>query len=264
MNKLPENLDLTVAQLCLSPQQLVLALRHGAQDESGKFEQREIYQALQGLLGNRELRDIKVPLKVDDISFVLSVNRVYEHEGNIYRLVIAGEERMAHLGDKKSGKWVIAPTESDELVLNLTRYLVFQKTGHTVQKLYVTYHVVSPMQEIMEQYVVEVPAWEFSRVEQEIKGRMLALRAAMALPDNCLPACTESEKWVSKGVAYNCAHQCPSRGVCFQKRAEFAKLLQVARSMGTPLGEDGPAADGKAGENEMVIVEESQDPTAIV
>jgi hypothetical protein len=264
MTKLPENLDLTVAQLCLSPQQLVLALRHGAQDESGKFEQREIYHALQSMLSGRELRDIKVPIRIDDISFILTVNRLYEHKGNIYRLVIAGEERMAHLGDKKGGKWVVAPTESDELVLNLSRYLVFQKTGHQVEKLYVTYHVVSPMQEIMEQYVVEVPAWDFSRVERELKARVLALRAAMALPDNRLPACTESEKWVSKGVAYNCAVQCPSRGVCFQKRDEFAKLLQVARSMGTPLGEDGPVLQNGTSEPEMVIVEEQPDPTSVI
>ncbi len=264
MNKLPENLDLTVAQLCLSPQQLVLALRHGAQDESGKFEQREIYHALQGMLVNRELRDIKVPVKIGDISVVLTVNRLYEHQGNIYRLVIAGEERMAHMGEKKGGKWVIVPTESDELVLNLSRYLVLQKTGHTVEKLYVTYHVVSPMQEIMEQYVVEVPAWDFSRVEQELKSRMLALQAAMELPDNRLPACTESEKWVSKGVAYNCAIQCPSRGVCIQKRAEFAALLQVARTMGTPLGEDAPLTNETSGVSEMVIVEESQDPAGVV
>jgi hypothetical protein len=109
---------------------------------------------------------------------------------------------------------------------------------------------------------VEVETWDFSRVERVFKAKVLALQAAYEMPDHQLPACTESEKWVYNGVSYNCAMHCPARGVCCQKRTEFANLLQIARSMGSSLGDDLPGETTPA-TGQVIVVDEGGDPTGI-
>lgn len=63
---------------------------------------------------------------------------------------------------------------------------------------------------------IEMPCNGLEATEMWVKERVLQFQAALMLPDDQLPPCSQEERWYRNGVSKRCQRYCPVRTICSQ------------------------------------------------
>lgn len=243
-----QTIKLSLAELVLcSPQQLVLAQRHGLQDEpeNNEFAFRQQWYRAMPELTDREIR-FTFTAQYGDRVFEISMRRFYHHDGALYRLSLVDQDGAAV---RKRG-----PKQREVNLLALAGYLSSQHYGGAPSDLRYLMRVrgnddAIPIQRA-ELYSVQMP--DEKDAAAFLEAKLQALSEALDSGDAPLPECDSEQQHTTgpdargclsaeapfrlrlhedrlfaNGVPRKCIDWCPVRHHCRQRAAYLARNASV-------------------------------------
>jgi len=207
--------DISVAGLMTSVQEVILSLRHGEKDEdvgNHRAERADVYRLLEANLEGNEQRSAAVVFQYKGIVFRLVPKRYFEHRGCLYRFI--------YLSKVLSEARPNGPLEGEKNGLQIAGWVCRRYYQHGPAALRIAYIEVGDNDRgpvIAGKQVVEFEPISDGLAEELLKARLDPIVKDYDTDDEALPKCTLPER---HGTIYNpwrkCRDFCRSRHVCPQ------------------------------------------------
>jgi hypothetical protein len=208
-------IDISVASLMTSVQEIILSLRHGEKDEDSgnhRAETTDVYRLLEENLKGNEQRRAAVVFKYHGMVFRLVPKRYFEYQGSLYRIIYL---KKSFEEARPNG-----PLEREMNGLQIAGWVCrrYYKVGP--ESLRIAYIVVGENDNgsvISGKQVIDFEAISDPLAEELLKARLRPIVANFNVPDETLPPCSLPER---HGGIYNpwrkCRDFCRMRDACRQ------------------------------------------------
>ena len=205
---------LTLADLGVGVQEIVLVHRHGRKDEEAvthRQEQHDLYRYMSKALSARELK-MDVKLEISAFSAWLKTNRIYHHAGDIYRLIYA---------QKGGFKIRLSSLKEHEIrMMQVAQWLCGKMYATKPKHAYILCHCLAGEEEdspIIESEKLEIPSVSDQEIEKWMHDFLLEIKRADGLDEQYLPPCSEDQRHSSNGNHFvKCQDTCRARFKCHQ------------------------------------------------
>jgi hypothetical protein len=229
-------IDISVASLMTSVQEIILSFRHGEKDEdllNHRAEPADVYRLLEVNLQSNEQRRAAAIFEYKGLVFRLVPKRYFEHQGSLYRFIYL---KKIYAEARPNG-----PLESEMNGLQIAAWVCrrYYRTGP--QALRIAYMEVSDNdngQMIAGKELIEFDPISDCLAEELLKARLDPVVKEFDTLDDALPECSLPERY---GSIYNpwrkCRDYCRARHVCTQyahARKQIEDLTMQVES-GAPL-----------------------------
>lgn len=245
-----QRLELTVDQFLLGPQEIVLRHRHGSGAPAlhHPCEDVDTRRAIRESRHSRQ-RERRVTYQVGDLAVNLRCEGVYEHEGNLCRLVFLSKQQV---------EWLDPRDKPPELEgLKISGWVAQYSGGEPPRALRLCYNVLAssePGAEICDSWYREFPLAPDSEITASIAQRTQRIALALARADDALPDCDVMVRCGNVAKPSNrCRDYCRVRLHCHQMRRfyeqEMERFLAGERALAGITGDPEP----------LSIIERAQD-----
>jgi hypothetical protein len=209
--------DLTLSEFLTSPQEILLALRHGKMEENEDHKRQmaaQLYWISRTQLDMRHL-ELSTDFEfADEARLTLHTERLYHHQGGLRRLFFLNFDAA----DIRR----VQPKPRDALFMHMAYYIACRSFSTPPCDLKLVYHIMRDDSVIQSKEFL-VPNPDLNEVHEEIDRKFSALVEASTAPDEHLPACTLAERYAVRGDLFRkCTDYCRVRYVC-QQYSTFAK-----------------------------------------
>jgi len=207
--------DISVAGLMTSVQEVILSLRHGEKDEdlgNHRAERADVYRLLEANLQRNEQRSAAVVFQYKEIVFRLVPKRYFEHRGSLYRFI--------YLSKRFSEARPNGPLEGEMNGLQIAGWVCRRYYQNGPAALRIAYIEVGDNdcgRVIADRQVIGFEPISDRLAEELVKARLDPFVKEYCTDDEALPKCTLVERY---GTIYNpwrkCRDFCRARHVCPQ------------------------------------------------
>jgi hypothetical protein len=213
---------LSLADFACSPQEVLLAQRHGRRDEEvdNPYLLRQHFYRYLAAASGREIR-FSFRIRARDLLAEVAVDRVYHHDGCLRRIM------QLPLKGAKYRQGQIKPHE--RWLLQLAGYACSKHFSGAPKKLqYVIHSWDAETQGVPISRLVDVEPLPENEVLEKMRAFLDVLAQARWQSDGALPLCDDDQRHcTTTGVPMKCLHYCRARHVCRQlaqylERATFA------------------------------------------
>ena len=197
-------------------QEIILFNRYGRMDEEQDDPntiRRDLYRAFQAQLAKNEIR-FTCELATKGLRFEILVSRVYNYNGEIYRVVYPASGALNVRKNELK--------EDEKKLIQLAGFLIEMVCGIRPLGLKTIFHELSSRATIDDLMVKRSHVYETEMLSQEEGKRLLSeflnkVAENINVSDMCLPECTKDQRGYSDSCAFGkCFYSCRVRNNCYQ------------------------------------------------